>query len=216
MRSYKQFCALAKALDVLGDRWTLLIVRELLIRGPSRYTDLLDGLPGIATNLLVDRLRTLEQADVVTRENAPPPVAATLFQLTERGEALEPILYQLGRWGVPLLATAPASDTLRTHWLVLPARHVLRDHRPDQPAVTIELRGGDQAMTVQTRDGGVETRAGRAVHPDAIVTGTPRLIAALLLGKVSLAQGRAKGLHYQGDPATLTRIQPLAVPTARG
>src|SRR5262249_48342186 len=89
MRSYKQFCALAKALDVLGDRWTLWIVRELLIRGPSRYTELLDGLPGIATNLLVDRLRTLEQAGVVARDTAPPPVAATLFRLTERGEALE-------------------------------------------------------------------------------------------------------------------------------
>jgi DNA-binding HxlR family transcriptional regulator len=210
MRSYKQFCALAKALDVLGDRWTLLIVRELLIRGPSRYTELLDGLPGIATNLLVDRLRALEEAEVVAREAMPPPVATTLFRLTARGEALEPILYQLGRWGVPLLARAPQSDSLKTHWLVLPARHVLRDHHPDRPAVTIELRGGNQAITVETRDGGVLTRAGHAERPDAVVTGTPRLIAAVLLGKLTLAQGRAKGLRYQGDPATLARIQPAA------
>ena len=82
MRSYGQYCALAKALDVLGDRWTLLIVRELMLAGPSRYTDLRNGLPGIATNLLSDRLRELEAAGVVAREQAPPPVATTLFSLT--------------------------------------------------------------------------------------------------------------------------------------
>src|SRR6185295_293446 len=87
MRSYKQYCALAKALDVVGDRWTLLIVRELLIRGRCRYTDLRNGLPGIATNLLADRLREMEQSGLVSREEAPPPIATTLFQLTPRGEA---------------------------------------------------------------------------------------------------------------------------------
>ena len=85
MRSYRQYCALAKALDVLGDRWTLLIVRELMLGGPSRYTDLRNGLPGIATNLLSERLRELEAAGVVAREEAPPPVATTLFSLTPRG-----------------------------------------------------------------------------------------------------------------------------------
>jgi DNA-binding HxlR family transcriptional regulator len=84
---------------VVGDRWTLLIVRELLLRGASRYTDLRDGLPGIATNLLADRLRELEQAGLVIREEAPPPIAATSFRLTARGEELEPTLYALGRWG---------------------------------------------------------------------------------------------------------------------
>src|SRR5215469_16858538 len=103
MRSYGQYCSLAKALDVVGDRWTLLIVRELLLRGACRYTDLRNGLPGIATNLLADRLRELEQADIVSREQAPPPVATTLFRLTERGEELKNVLFELGRWGVPLM-----------------------------------------------------------------------------------------------------------------
>ena len=85
MRSYDEYCALAKSLDVVGDRWTLLIVRELELRGACRYTDLRNGLPGIATNLLADRLRELEAAGLVAREEAPPPVATTLFQLTERG-----------------------------------------------------------------------------------------------------------------------------------
>src|SRR3954468_24706379 len=102
MRSYGQYCSVAKALDVVGERWTLLIVRELLAQGACRYTDLRAGLPGIATNLLADRLRELEAAGIVEREDAPPPIATTLFRLTERGAALEPVIYALGRWGAPL------------------------------------------------------------------------------------------------------------------
>ncbi len=96
MRSYHQYCGLAKALDVIGDRWTLLIVRELLLRERCRYTDLRNGLPGIATNLLADRLRELEEAGIVSREEAPPPIATTVFRLTSRGRELEPIVNQIG------------------------------------------------------------------------------------------------------------------------
>src|SRR5438105_14196388 len=85
MRSYGQYCALARALDLVGDRWTLLIARELYLRGPSRYTDLRDGLPGIATNLLADRLRDLEEAGLVASEAAPPLVAAQHFGRKYRG-----------------------------------------------------------------------------------------------------------------------------------
>src|SRR5256885_510160 len=95
MRSYNQFCAVAKSLDVVGERWTLLIVRELLLRGPSRYTDLRNGLPGIATNLLADRLQELERAGVVAREDAPPPIATTLFSLTSRGRGLASVVREL-------------------------------------------------------------------------------------------------------------------------
>src|ERR1700730_780738 len=108
MRTYGQYCSLAKALDLLGDRWTLLLVRELSLRGPSRYTDLRAGLPGVATNLLADRLRELEAAGVVAREEAAPPVATTLFRLTPRGEELKGALHELGRWGIPLMAEGPA------------------------------------------------------------------------------------------------------------
>jgi DNA-binding HxlR family transcriptional regulator len=91
VRHYGQYCALARALDVVGDRWTLLIIRELSIR-PCRYTDLRDGLPGIATNLLADRLKSLEAAGVIASEAAPPPVATTLYRLTDRGMALLPAM----------------------------------------------------------------------------------------------------------------------------
>src|SRR5271155_445348 len=103
MRSYGQYCSVAKALDVVGERWTLLIVRELLLRGDLRYTDLRQGLPGIATNLLADRLRELERLGVVEREEAPPPIAATVYRLTSHGQRLGPVLLELGRWGSGLL-----------------------------------------------------------------------------------------------------------------
>src|SRR5450432_3377156 len=143
MRSYKQHCALAKALDVIGDRWTLLIVRELLIRGSCRYTDLKNGLPGIATNLLADRLRELEEAGIVYREDAPPPVATTLFHLTSRGEGLEPIVDAIGRWGGPLLAGLGEDEAFCTHWLALPVRLYFGDTRPELPPETLELRTGE-------------------------------------------------------------------------
>src|SRR5580692_12706806 len=110
MRSYGEYCALAKTLDVVGDRWTLLVIRELAIRGACRYTDLRNGLPGIATNLLAERLRDLEQAGVVVREDAPPPIATNVFRLTPRGEELGPVLDALGRWGIPYMVEGPQPD----------------------------------------------------------------------------------------------------------
>ncbi len=107
---------MAKSLDVVGDRWTLLIVRELALQGPCRYTDLRNGLPGIATNLLADRLRELEHAGVASRREAPPPIATTLFHLTPRGEELRPVLEDLTRWGLPLMTTQDPKDAVRSHW----------------------------------------------------------------------------------------------------
>src|SRR5207302_9460106 len=103
MRSYDEYCALAKSLDVVGDRWTLLIVRELALRGACRYTDLRNGLPGIATNLLTERLRELENAGVIAPQEAPPPIATTLYRLTPRGGQLRPVLASLVRCGMPLM-----------------------------------------------------------------------------------------------------------------
>src|SRR5690349_16807493 len=96
MRSYRQACAIAKALDVVGDRWTLLIVRELLTHGACRYTHLQSGLPGIATNLLAERLDELVESGLVSREAPSPPIATALFRLTERGHQLEPVIEALG------------------------------------------------------------------------------------------------------------------------
>src|SRR3981081_3736430 len=120
MRSYGQYCSIAKALDVVGDRWTLLIIRELVIRGACRYTDLKNGLPGIATNLLSDRLRDLESAGLVRREEAGPPLATTPFHLTGAGAELQPVLTALGTWGLRYMTEPGDGDEFRSHWFAFP------------------------------------------------------------------------------------------------
>ena len=206
MRSYDEYCSLAKSLDVVGDRWTLLIVRELLLRGACRYTDLRNGLPGIATNLLADRLRELEHAGLIAREDAPPPIATTLFRLTPRGEELRPVLQDLTRWGLPLMIEERPDDAVRSHWLAWALEQMLVDLRPDAPAVTIQLLTGDQPIVIETGDGTIRTRLGRADDADATLTGQPRPILGLLLGLLELPDAQASGVEFQGDPTALDRI----------
>ena len=212
MRSYGEYCSLAKALDVVGDRWTLLIVRELTIQGPCRYTDLRNGLPGIATNLLADRLRELEQAGIVHREEAPPPIATTLFTLTSRGEELRPAVEELTRWGLPLMGEQRPDDAVRSHWLIAAIDLMLTDRTPERPPVTIELRTGDRPIVVETADGFVRARLGAVVDPDLTLTGEPRAVLGTVLGMIPLDDGRALGLRYDGDPKILDRIRPLTLP----
>src|SRR5215471_2799556 len=133
MRSYNEYCAIAKSLDVVGDRWTLLIVRELAELGACRYTDLRNGLPGIASNLLAERLRELEHAGVIAREDAPPPVATTLFRLTPRGEQLRPVLDDLTRWGLPLMTKQNQRDAVRSQWLADALELMLTYLQPGAP-----------------------------------------------------------------------------------
>ncbi len=206
MRSYQHFCAVAKALDVIGDRWVLLIVRELMSSGPSRYTDLLHGLPGIATNLLADRLKEMEQAEIVRAWAAPPPVATTLFELTERGQALRPLLEELGRWGSPLMGPPQPGVEFRSHWLVFPLDAYLEDRTPDRPPIAIEVRTGDEPMVIEAVDGTVRTRRGTVERPDAVVTGRPGLILGLLSGRLGLAEARQRGLEFKGNQKALSRI----------
>jgi DNA-binding HxlR family transcriptional regulator len=209
MRSYSQFCAVAKALDVLGDRWTLLIVRELLLAGPSRYTDLRNGLPGIATNLLSDRLRELEAAGVIVREQAPPPVATTLFKLTPRGEAIRSVLHELGLWGIPYMAEGPApEDVFRARWLAWPAELFLADLEPEGPPLSIELRAEDEPVVIEAAAGKVGVRPGSAERPDAVISGAPREILGLLSGHLDVPGARRRGLRIDGEVGVLERLRP--------
>jgi DNA-binding HxlR family transcriptional regulator len=209
MRSYGQYCAAARALDTVGDRWSLLIVRELLLRGPCRYTDLREGLPGIATNLLADRLRELERSDIVTREQAPPPVARTLFRLTERGEQLAPVVRELVRWGVPLMSEPVGEDAFRSRWLELPVELFRTDRAPERAPTVIELRTGEEPMTVRAAGGEVRTSLGSAENPDLVLSGNPQLILGVLSGRLELADASARGLECEGDTAALARVRPV-------
>jgi DNA-binding HxlR family transcriptional regulator len=230
MRSYGQYCSVAKALDVVGDRWTLLIIRELLLQGPCRYTDLRHGLPGIATNLLADRLHELEAAGLVRREEAAPPVATTLFQLTEAGTRLEPSLEALGAWGIRYMAEPAEDDEFRSHWFTFPVELFLHDADPDGPPLSIELRPASRTASqaasrtasqnasraaarpavVEVGGGAVRTRLGSATSPDLILAGSPRLILGLLGAYLTPADAEALGLAITGDPAILRRVQPAA------
>src|SRR6187399_3778367 len=117
-RNYKQFCGLARALDRVGERWTLLVVRNLLL-GPKRYSDLLESLPGITTNLLAARLREMERLGLVTKRKAPAPVRATVYELAPAGRALEPALMELARWGGRFMDRPGADDTFDVGWALL-------------------------------------------------------------------------------------------------
>lgn len=206
MRSYGQYCSVAKALDVIGDRWTLLIVRELLAQGPSRYTDLRSGLPGIATNLLAERLRELEQAGIVVREDAPPPVATALFSLSPRGTQLKAVIDELGRWGMPLMAESTPEEQYRSYWLSMPVEQFLVDE--SGVPTTIEVRVGERPMLIEARDGVLSTRPGTAEHPDAVLSGPPQVVLGLITGALAHEDALNSGLSFQGAPEALERLRP--------
>jgi DNA-binding HxlR family transcriptional regulator len=206
MRSYGEYCSIAKALDVIGDRWTLLIIRELAIRGACRYTDLKNGLPGIATNLLSDRIRELEAAGLVRREDAPPPVATTLFHLTEAGRELEPAMRALGRWGVRYMTKRADSDEFRSQWFTYPVSFFLHDRDPGGPPISIELQTTSDPMVIEVSDGSIRTRLGTATSPDLVLRGEPQLILALFSRQLTEAEVTARGLEISGDASVLRRV----------
>lgn len=156
MKRYKQFCSVARALDVVGDRWALLVVRELLL-GPRRYSDLLEGLPGIGTNVLSTRLRELQAAGIVALRRTPKPTPATVYELTADGRDLRSVLDALVRWGARRLTAPESDDILDPRWFVssLPALidgKTLVEGAPyrldvDGVAFTLDVRGGDIAAS---------------------------------------------------------------------
>ncbi len=125
-RSYDQYCSAARALDVVGDRWTLLIVRELLA-GPRRYTDLHADLPGVSTDVLASRLKDMERDGLTTRRRLPPPGVAYVYELTTRGRELLPVLQALGTWGQAELGERRPTDAVRAHWFALPLLRALEE-----------------------------------------------------------------------------------------
>jgi DNA-binding HxlR family transcriptional regulator len=218
VRSYGQYCALARALDAIGDRWSLLIVRELLLR-PCRYTDLRDGLPGIATNLLAERLRRLEEAGVVTREEAPPPVATTLYHLSEWGKGLEAVVHELVRWGAPLMTQPAGHDEFRSRWLVLAVQAMLGHETASSRDLTIQVEAGGEPVLIRGIAGRVVASTGTRSRPDLVIRGRPEGVLGLLSGLLGPSAARAAGLHIKGDVAVLRALVPRLVhgfPKGRG
>lgn len=151
-KAYAQFCPVAHALELIGERWALLVVRELL-NGPKRYTDLAEALPGIGTNILANRLRDLEQGGIVQKRRLPPPAAAQVYELTPYGEELREPLYALARWGARSLGPPTADDSLAPGWLVNAIRATCKSWEGEH-APTFELHGGaGEVVTVRFEDG---------------------------------------------------------------
>lgn len=164
-RSYGQHCAIAHTLDLVGERWTLLIVRELLL-GPLRYTDLLEGLPGIGTNLLARRLRDLEQGGIVERQILPRPASSTVYALTRQGEALEPAIVALGRFGGRLLPERPTSERFRPRWAIIGLKHTFRPGRAPSGTRAYQLELDGETFHLRVEQGVLTTRQGPASDPD--------------------------------------------------
>ena len=210
MKSYGQYCSIARGLDLVGDRWTLLIVRELLLRGPSRFTDVKNGLPGVAANLLTTRLKELEQAGLVRHEYAPPPVATQLYELTEDGLALEPVLHALGLWGLRYMADERRDDAFHAEWLAYAPAWFTADADPCGPPAVIQLDGDGQHAVIELGDGRVRTRVGHADQADLTLTGPARSVLGVVLGLVDVQLANTIGLTTHGDVRVLNRLRPVA------
>jgi DNA-binding HxlR family transcriptional regulator len=200
MRPYGQYCALAKALDVVGDRWSLLIVRELLVH-PARYSDLQDGLTGVATNLLAERLRQLEGAGVIERDGEGR------YELTEWGRRLEAPVNELVRWAAPLMLAGQGTDAFRTRWLELPLGLMFGGIDPERPDMQLEIRTADDILTVEAADGRVEVRTGPAPAPDVVVSGPPELVVGLMSGALDEDDAVAQGVRVLGDLGIVERLR---------
>ena len=207
-RRYNQFCALARALDVVGERWTLLVVRELLL-GPKRFTDLLDALPGIGRNLLAARLRELEEADVVERDEGRG------YRLTARGRGLEETVLALTRWEMDTMRPPRPGDERQAGWYALAMRAAFRADAARGIDETYEFRVGGEAFQLTASRGTAAAAHGSAREPDAVLhtdldtllglaTGLDDLSAALGDGRARLEGGRAalrRGLRIFALPA---------------
>ena len=219
MKSYQQYCSIARSLDVVGDRWVLLIVRELLALGPSRYSDLKRGLPGIATNLLADRLRAMEAEGLIERYDAPPPVGTALFQLTDRGRELQGVLHALAQWGLERMTSGPRpEDAVQQQWVALLGGLMLSERLvPDTRLVVgVESEAEAEAMHVILRPSGFEVRRGRAVDADVTLTGPAQLIGALLSGLLSPHEATRHGLRITGARQALNDLVSASPDDATG
>jgi DNA-binding HxlR family transcriptional regulator/putative sterol carrier protein len=212
-RSYNQHCAVARALDIVGERWTLLIVRELLT-GPRRFKDLLEGLPGIGTNLLTARLKDLEGYGVLRRTTLPPPAGSKVYQLTELGRSLQPAIVALGRWGLEFLGTPNEEDDVRPAWAMVAMGSGLRQEAARGLQETYQFRIDEEAFHLRVKDGEVEALQGLAVDPDLVVRGGTQTFLALTAGQVEPAEALDSGeIWIEGDQETLARcIEILGLP----
>ncbi|MFD5242591.1 winged helix-turn-helix transcriptional regulator [Streptomyces tendae] len=206
-REYGQFCGLARAMEMIGERWAVLIVRNLL-NGPQRYTDLRKGLPAIPTNILSTRLKQLEEAGLATRRALPHPERAVVYELTEYGRDLEPALIALGRWGARTMTEPRPGEAITAEAVAMSFRTTFRPEQAQGATVGFEARMGEFTLHLQITDGSLAVGPGMHPAPDLVIerlSGHP--IRELMSGSKTPADVLADGsVRVQGDPTLLGRF----------
>jgi DNA-binding HxlR family transcriptional regulator len=219
-RSYGQHCTVARALDVVGERWTLLLVRELST-GPKRFKDLLAGLPGIGTNLLAARLKRLEEEGIVRRATLPPPAGSNVYELTVLGKELEPVLVALSRWGARLLDDPGEGDEVRAGWAAVALRSAVPVGASEGLSGTYGFRIDGEEFHLRVDTEKVEVRQGSAPDRDILVRGDAGTLLAVASGKLSPEEAVHSGAlkveeEREGDrEALLAWCRHLVSPSAR-
>jgi DNA-binding HxlR family transcriptional regulator len=204
-RTYGDPCGIARALDVVGERWALLVVRELLL-GPKRFTDLRAGLPNLSPDVLSQRLRELEANGVVRRATLPPPAGSKVYELTERGRELEPVVLALGRWGSSA-AFPPDANEIGVDSTILGLKTMLDPEAAEGVDLEVELRLREQPFRVRVHGGDIEIARGKAEDPDAVLTASPGTLAALLWQGLHVRQAERSGsTEVQGNRRALARF----------
>lgn len=209
MRSYAQLCGIATALDVIGDRWAPLVVRDLLL-GPLRFGDLAEGLPGIGTNTLAARLKSLEASGVVHRRLLPLPGRGTVYELTTYGRELEPILLALGRWGTKSMGRLPSDVATRSRWLVAAMLAFHDESQRIARPTTWELRLTDGAFTVRAEGTSLTVIAGAPDDADLVITTEDEHLHRLLTRQLTPADAVTSGaVTLDGEASALRRLVAL-------
>jgi DNA-binding HxlR family transcriptional regulator len=204
-KRFDQYCPVAHAICMVGERWSLLIVRELL-HGPKRYTDLHDGLPGIGTNILAARLRELEAAGIVSKRKLPAPAASTVYELTEYGAELEEVVYALARWGARTLGPPGPDDELYPEWGVNACSALFSPEAARGLTETYVLRVGDDVFSVQLRNGSMHASAGAVEGPDVEIAMDMATFFRLTGGELTPAEALEQGLvTVEGDEDAFRR-----------
>ena len=207
-RRYRDACGTAQGLDLVGERWTLLVVRELLL-GPKRFTDLRTGLPGISTNILADRLETLELSGVARRRTLPPPAGSRVYELTDWGRDLEPVITAIGRWGVRS-PWRSEEDEIGVNGLMVSFRTMFDPRAAGELEASYEIALDDQVFGLEVEDGSIRVYRGAPADPDArIETDVVTLADLVYEGRDLDKTLRAGEVESGGDRSAVVRLMGL-------
>jgi DNA-binding HxlR family transcriptional regulator len=207
-RSTRDICAAAHALTLVGDRWALLVVRELLL-GPKRFTDLRTGLAGISANVLTQRLEDLEKGGVLRRRKLPPPYAAWVYELTDWGKDLEPVIVALGRWGVRSPSHS-LDGSLNSDSLILSFRTMFNPAIAGDFEASVQINVGEDQYRARVARGKLTVVRGTAEEPEAIIAGTTEAVASVVYGGRKFQDATKSGdLNVEGDKALAKKFLSL-------